>query len=64
MQKARPPAPKPANTAQLNMNMPVELLKRVDKYRFQHMFARRSECIFALLTWALEKNPQLSPKGE
>jgi metal-responsive CopG/Arc/MetJ family transcriptional regulator len=56
--------PKPAGTFQLNMNMSKELFQRLDKYRFQHMFAKRSEAIAALLDWALKQNPQLGPKGE
>jgi metal-responsive CopG/Arc/MetJ family transcriptional regulator len=62
--KAKAGSPKPADTKQLNMNIAANLLAKVDKYRFQHMFPTRSGAIEALLEWAVEQNPALKHKEE
>ncbi|MBI4906781.1 MAG: hypothetical protein HY820_24340 [Acidobacteria bacterium] len=45
-----------------NMNISVELLERIDKYRFKRMFPARSEAIEALLEVGLKVNPERNVK--
>ena len=41
----------------LNFLMPMELLKKIDDFRFGHRFASRAEAIKWLLKYALDHNP-------
>lgn len=50
------------NTKPLNMNINVDLLERIDKYRFRRMFPTRSEAIEALLDAGLKVNPERKQK--
>ncbi len=47
----------------LNFLMPVELLKAVDDFRFEHRFSSRAGAIKWLLKYALEQKA-IPPAGE
>lgn len=49
-----------ANAKALTLNIDIDLLDRVDKYRFKRMFASRTEAIEFLLDYALKQNPERS----
>lgn len=51
-------------TKPLNMNINIDLLERIDRYRFKRMFPTRTEAIEALLEAGLKANPIKATKEE
>jgi metal-responsive CopG/Arc/MetJ family transcriptional regulator len=52
------PRKKPTSLVLLIMDSHLDLLKRVDDFRFENRFESRSEAIRWLLDFALKKNPR------
>ncbi len=46
------------DTQMVHLRMEMELLKRLDDFRFEHRFFNRSDAIRWLLDWGTKQNPK------
>lgn len=51
----------PTETKMVNTLMDVDLLERIDDFRFSRRFRSRAAAMKFLLDWALLKNPEPTP---